>query len=282
MHDESYGERRGSDRQQAMRLLGRAVTTLMVTPPHLRLYRDLKDEALVARATVPIHPPIAEEMQKVASQLNPRMLTRDAPISSSELTMTASLLMQFGNHFHAIPASLQVSYPTISELHGSFIDESQSRGRLSLSDQLAIALDQSNGALRDSLYNLCIASRMYARWLDEKTITALPELSVSDRKDRMRVWQDTLLGFKTGDDAYHDTAGDTYYAWTHAYAGYMFESLPRRKFIQDKLAQTAFRHGTYIMQTFVNNLNPRGVISDHTVAARYGNATADTLNHEMN
>lgn len=264
--------------RQAARFLGRAITTLVITPPHLRIYRDLQEENLAAQTSVPLHPSIESVSHDTGQILGHLATTRGTELSGPDITTSAGLLMQFGNHFSEIPPHLRIPYATVAELYDATTDQARHLGRLSLSQQLTLALEQTDGDLGASLRHLFLTSRMYARWLDEKTIEGLPLTSIDERRDLMRTWQDSLLGFKSGDNIYHDTAGDTYYAWTHAYSGYMFESLSPRRQTLDRLARLAFYNGTLIMQSLVNNFNPRGTISDHSIAAKYGNAIADACN----
>lgn len=270
-------EVRALHRLEAAKYVGRAVRTLLVTPMHARLYRVIKEEDTGAGVTVPLHPELSELVDDISIRVLPQVTSPGRPMSGPDVAATAALLMQFSNHFHEVPDHLTVPYSTVAALGRACIERAQQDGRLSLTDQLGVALEQADGDLGEGLRTMFVTSRMYARWLDGRMVSDAPALSSGERLQQMRAWQDSLLGFKPGGDEYHDTAGDTYYAWTHAYAGYMFDRLQVRQTVATSLARTAFRNGTYIMQTCVNNLNPRGTISDHTVAARYGNALAEVL-----
>lgn len=270
-------EHRGLNRPEAARYLGRAVRTLLVTPMHARIYRVIKEEDVRAGVVVPLQPDLPDIVDEVSSRILPLVAEFGRPMPGPDVAVSAALLMQFANHFPEVPDHLMVPYSTVAELGAACISRAQQEGRLSLADQLSIALDHADGHLDEGLRNIFITSRMHARWLDRRMLPGTPELTSGERLQKMRAWQDSLLAFKPGGDEYHDTAGDTYYAWTHAYAGYMFDRLQRHQTVATSLARTAFRRGTYIMQTCVNNLNPRGTISDHTVAARYGNAVAEAL-----
>lgn len=265
------------DRQNAARHVGRAVRTLLITPLHPRVYRVIKDEDSKAGVTVPLQPEVEQVTNGMQTEILPWVRTFGETMSGSDTAITAGLLMQFSNHLNELPPHLNVPYETVRSLGSACIERAEERGRLSMVDQLSVALDQADGNLSEGLRRIFITSRMYARWLDRRAVLGTPEFSTSERLQQMRAWQDSLLGFKPGANEYHDTAGDTYYAWTHAYAGYMFDRLQLRPTLSARLARTAFRNGTRIMQTCVNNLNPRGTISDHTVAAHYGNAVADVL-----
>ena len=260
---------------ESTRLLGRAVATLFFTPDHHHLYRDIKQEALAAQEVIPLQPPVEQLQQELLLQLPPRLDEPHRIITTPEIIATSGLLMQFGNHFKVIPQWLQVDYASVHTLYQTVTHEADT-GRLSLADQLILAADQQHGNIEETLKLLLITSRHYARWLDEKTISNLPETTPPEQKALMTAWQDTLLGIKSDDTTYHDAAGDTYYAWTHAYADYLYDRLVDRSTLATRLAGVAFRNGTTIMQTLVNNLNPRGILSDHAIAARYGNAIADT------
>ena len=271
--DEQFSAPEHGHREVA-RYLSRAIGTLLFTPPHERLYRHLKQDDEQSSVIVPIHSDIPVTIAEIEPVLA-RVRQQGERRSSAQLGRLAALLMQFGNHFHDVPEELHIEYETVQNLHDRIVQQATDSGRrLTLGGQLGVSLDQTEGNLAQSLHTLFVTSRFYARWLDETTIQNIPEINTEQRLILMRDWQASLMGFKEGRDEYHDTAGDTYYAWTHAYAGYVFEGLPERRSAASELGRVAFEHGTFIMQTCVNNLNPRGIISDHTVAARYGNAVA--------
>lgn len=202
---------------ESTRLLGRAVTTLFLTPDHDHLYRDIKHDALTAEEVIPLNPPIERLQTDIMTNLPPLIEQPGAIITTPEVIAISGLLMQFGNHFKAIPDWLQIEYAPVRTLYDTVTREGNT-ARLSLADQLVIATDQQQGNVADALKLLLITSRHYARWLDEKTIRSLPPTTPSERKDLMTAWQDSLMGFKSSPGVYHDAAGDTYYAWTHAYA----------------------------------------------------------------
>lgn len=124
----------------------------------------------------------------------------------------------------------------------------------------------------------------HARWLDSSIITGLPDFSREERVDRMLEWQRAIVGFKTDADGPQDSAGDTYYAWTHALAGVAYQTLPSKPSRRTALASRTFERGTELMHSIVHRRNPQAVVNDHSGAAEYGNAVgrfcSDLLTNE--
>ena len=263
---------------EASRFLGRAAVTLLLTPSHHRIYRDIKTEALAAQEIIPLHGSVADVADACKPYLN-TVKTVDSPGAVYDQVTLAALLIQFGDHLPTVPEPLKIPYDHIQHLHQTVTATARDYGRVSLSTQLGIALEQTDSNMAQALHLLCIGSRLYARWLDEQSVTGIPHPPSTYKKMRMAEWQNALQGFKSAPGVYHDAAGDTYYAWTHAYAGYTFGATTEHAQPFTTVARHAFRHGTLIMQTCVNNFNPRGILSDHTIAAHYGNAIADVCNN---
>jgi hypothetical protein len=149
---------------------------------------------------------------------------------------------------------------------------------LNFSEQLSIALEQTEGDLPEALWRLFITSRLYARWFDTNVIIGMPAPTRDEIMHRMQVWSRSLAACKTyGSCPDQDVSGDTYYCWTHALAKVLYTALPVRRTPFVRLEAYALQNGTKLNHGLAHKFKAQRLPSDHTVAAAYGNALGDAL-----
>jgi hypothetical protein len=255
---------------QAVIGIKQAVYTLFKSPthdtPHLEI-AEIRKEALQ-----PLQPPIYD------IEYDLRTSTKDLvepkkrrKLKGKELIHIAGVLMQFTDYSDSLQIYARTPHEHVEALTVGITRKARETSKpLSFSEQLNVALDQAEGDLPEALWRLFITSRMNARWLDGKSIPNLPQFTQIDKKRKMIEWQDSLAACKT--TIPQDTAGDTYYAWTHALASVIYEALPARSNWKTGLAKIMFQNGTKIMHSVAHKVNPQSLPNDHSIASKYGNA----------
>ena len=254
--------------------LARSVLTLVITPPHEKLHVEAE---LAAEATVqPLMPAVEGTLPNVRERLagyrdTPRVLGAVAMLNLS------AALIQFTDHSGIGPADI-VGAPRFTHTEALRMEHERrytSSCPLDAAEQLDVALSLT-GRVDDSLMLLWASSRQYARWLD----STLLQNKITDRQQRldaMLAWRSAIKAHKTREDGPQDPAGDNYCMWTHALAQYAWRvSSGCPRFVNNVAAQT-FWNGTDLMHGVVHRLSPQSVPSDHTAAARYGNALGDAI-----
>ena len=260
-------------RLDSIKKMGRAVVTLFFTPEHKRLYRDLAKREV--GVIVECNPSVEDIVHNIQHEVVPYVRDIGGKIGKNRMMEASGVLIQFSDHLRPLPDELCIDYTDATALFEAYAQSKEEIGRpLGFDEQLRVALDVNNGNLKSALWHLFAVSRFYARWLDSNLVKHVPDMPDEEKIRIMKEWQSMLLSCKNGTtDAYHDTAGDVYYAWTHAAAIYYLQALSDNRYA--KMATPVFRKGTQIMQTCANNFSPRGVMSNHDIAAQYGNAIGD-------
>jgi hypothetical protein len=260
-----------------IKFLGNSVVTLFVTPPHKKLHKKI--ELYNQSKQQPIQPDISslnkcilDILLKYHDGIEPKRL------SNLELFEYGAVLIQFTQYSpELVTPSLKLSYADIYELKNIIYQQYVlSNKPLNLAEQLEIAMKINNGDLLSSLYMLFVASRTYARWLDEPLIDS--GLNSQDKLNQMQEWRESICGFKDTDNN-QDPAGDKYYAWTHVLASYVYEVLPQKQNIATKSTERLFKRGTSIMHGIVHKINKQAVPNSHLIASVYGNSIGETINN---
>lgn len=141
-------------------------------------------------------------------------------------------------------------------------------GRVVIDQQLDELLDITRNNLLGAANLGFIASRIFGRGLDCR---AYPNLDVNDNK--MLEWGSKVAQFEYYTGSNGDSAGDTYYFWTHLFAGLFYNIYGKNKF----LYQTTFENGTALM-VFVRQWVARlPTTSDHFVPSLLGRRIGLTL-----
>ena len=263
---------------RALRTLGYSAYTLLATPPHLALHRELEQDS--ADIAQPLVSPISEQRAAIENLASTHDIKHSHGVYSyAELTHLASMLVQFSDHTGYRKDTIPhiPTFAGIEALKSSFVSEAFTNGPLEASQQLDIALAQTKGDMNRALMLLWAASRQYARWLDS---ALLPHdvASPDHRLDEMKEWRATLRAHKQHDAlGPQDPSGDNYYMWTHAYAQYAWRVTPTHKTILTTCGAKVFALGTILMHAIVHNINAQSIPSNHVAAARYGNAIGDRI-----
>lgn len=263
----------------AVRCLGGAAFALVVKQPDDRKIWDLM---AAAPEQQPLQPPVAEIAQEVRKFAVARR--GDTRMSADQIARFAGTLIQFTDINPIYESKPITEWRHVESLLSGVIDQSK-EAPLSFAQQLEVAYEQADGDLAVSLARLFITSRHMARWSDGSLIQDEPGFSDQEKIKFMEEWRGAVAACKpVGESVVQDTAGDTYYAWTHVLAKVAFGTMANRG---SGALERLFHNGTTIMQRYVNSrvvnklnpFNPGGTVSDHTIAAIYGNNIGKALLH---
>lgn len=257
----------------AIASLGSAAQTLFVTLKHDNLHKELED-ACMDGPHQPPHAPVEETTRQITKEILPAYdLRRPAPMRRSQLVHLGGTLIQFGDCVPRMHTTVRAQYGPIAELREEMAARAAHSAPLGYPEQLDLALEQNSGNISESLWRLFLASRLHARWLDSAIIANMPYLTRDQKLEHMRTWRNSIAACKEPSPSRaQDPSGDAYYTWTHALAKVAFTIGPARETCFTRTAVGIFENGTRIMHKVVHNLIRQVVVSDHTVAAAYGNA----------
>jgi hypothetical protein len=244
-------------------------------PPLERLYRTTR-KTLSGDESLPLQPS-TENVANAVSEL----LTTNEPISTPglstvQLTRFVNTLVQFSDR-SSVAEVMTTPYSHIQRLHEDIVHKAEVDGPIDYSDQLAIALSHTEH-LPSALWNLLIANRQYARWRDADIIIGFPELDKHEKLRQMITWEKSLAAVKDRDiHGFQDSAGDSYYVWTHALARVIYSALPHDKTVVSRAYAKAFEYGSYAMSASaaLGKVSVFGTMSNHIPASRYGNAIGE-------
>jgi len=265
-------------RPYALASLGRAAYTLFVTPAHEMLHRIMEDEHEDGPSQ-PLQLPVDETVRRVRDDVLPKFESLQVPtLDNARLAHLGSVLIQFCDHIPKHHKSVSVPYENLSSLHTAMTDKSKEVGPLNYADQLDVALNHTDGDMTESLWQLFMTSRLYARWLDGKVIEGAPEYTQEEKVGLMTEWRGAIAACKESQPGLpQDPSGDVYYTWTHVLGKVAFSLAPAKENIFTRGAVRAFEGGTNIMHNLVHKFSKQDVKSDHVAAAAYGNAIGQTL-----
>lgn len=254
--------------------LARSVLTLVITPPHEKLHVEAE---LAAGATEqPLMPATDDALLGVYEKLTDH---RDTPraLGLVAIVNLSAALMQFTDHSGIGPDDI-VGAPSFAQaeaLRAEYERRHADSGPLGAAEQLDAALSLT-GRVDDSLMLLWASSRQYARWLDS-TLLSNEITDRQQRLDAMLAWRGMIKAHKTRENGPQDPAGDNYYMWTHVLAQYAWRVMSECSPIVNQVVARMFWNGTDLMHGVAHRLNRQSVPSDHTAAARYGNALGDAI-----
>lgn len=256
--------------------IGRAAYTLFNVPDHdSSLYEDLAK--VLAAQPQPVHSPIDTEVAAVYAQAAALTDFEKLPrVNTKKLLGHMGLVMQFSSYLPTLRPFGQTPFEYIDDLYDGIV-EAGSDTPIGYSEQLAIALRQSEGDLPEAIWRLFLTSRQHGRWFDEGLICNMPDFDRTTKMERMHTFAQSVLACKPHDKfPTQDVAGDTYYTWTHALGTLMFNSLAKQNQVT-KLGSATMHNGTNLMHSFAHKYKPQRLPSDHTIAATYGNSIGDAL-----
>lgn len=245
-----------------------------------------RDVAKITRyESQPLHPTVDQtvvDVRAVTSKLVDSSKVRR--IKGRELAKLDGVLIQFTDYVPTLQPYAQTSYSYVKDIYDSVTGFAAHTDQpLTFAEQLHIALVQTKGDLPEALWRLFLASRLYGRWLDDKSISNLPEFSRKEKIDMMTQWERSLAGCKKEENATpQDVGGDTYYVWTHALGKVANEALPEKSNLKTRLAARTFERGTKLMHKTTHKMGKNQKHSDHTIAAEYGNAIGAICSEILN
>ena len=140
-----------------------------------------------------------------------------------------------------------------------------------IGEQLKTGLDIADNNVVGAANLACIASRLIGRGMDSR---AYPDIAINE-KDMLK-WGKKVTQFETYNQTAGDSAGDTYYFWTHAMAGLVY-NLYDSKIIQ-LIFQNAFENGTNMM-VCVSKFIGLPTTSPHYEASLLGRAIGLSLSN---
>jgi len=260
-----------------IRGVGRAAYTLFNVPDHdSSLYKDLA--TVLADQPQPVQAPVEQEVETVMTDPAQLIDVDKAPrINKKQLLGHLGIAMQFTSYLPNLRSFGQTPFVHIEDLH-SDITERGNNTPLGYADQLSIALNQTEGDLPEAVWRLFLTSRQCGRWFDDSIITNMPDFTRDKKMEYMYTFARSVLACKPHETSpVQDSAGDTYYTWTHVLGGLMFDSLADKQTSAVRLGSKAVHNGTTLMHELAHRYKPQRLASDHTTAAVYGNAISDAL-----
>ena len=248
----------------------RAIHTVIWTPPHEDrvIHRSVSQQLMDTQ--MPLNPPLDETVKSIESLLPtdfvvPRITVRE------RLGLFAAL-MQFTMYIPTIRPYFRAKQADIDTLHGKVIKDARTHHRpVNLAEQFYHAM-QVAGDPVEALWLLLVTTRQYARWYDGEAIDDFRPLSRSQAKRAMKTWYRSVAALKHHDGQHpQDSAGDTYYVWTHAMAKLIFGPMSSRVAVDAYVYHAALHVGTWLNHNIAHRISPQSVASDHSIAAQYGN-----------
>lgn len=252
--------------------LGRSAFTLLITPPHEKLHQVLEAGCMEGP-----HQPLIESPEATSQKVHDTVLAHanlsfPKPVDTARLVNLSGLLIQFADYTPVVHNNVRVPYAKITDLQQAICERAAENGPLGFAEQLQVALERTHGDLTEAMWRLVVTSRLNARWLDSKAIDGMPDMTAQEKVQHMRQWRAAIAACKPPQEGLpQDPSGDVYYAWTHAFAKYLFTLAPRRETRVTRAATAIFHHGTSLMHKVIHTFNKQGVESNHTIAANYGN-----------
>ncbi len=250
-----------------------AAWTVVFTPDHAdRVIHDQVATKLLDHPQV-VNPQLSQELERIVESINTKGTSFvDVRVGFKDRLGIFACLMQFSMYDRSMSPFMVTKYETVDELYRSITAKSSS-GPLSLSQQLDLALDTTDGNVHEAVWRLFVTARQYSRWYDQESIIGMPEISKPLAIDRMVGWSSSVMALKPYQPGVNqDTSGDVYYVWTHALAKLVFGRLSPWYALDARLMQLAVHIGTWLNHNIAHKVSPQTVNSDHTIAAAYGNA----------
>lgn len=237
----------------------------------VRTYAECIPQIDVNHVQAPVEVQVANLEHVIAELIDP---TKLPTVTKADFLRSSALLLQYASQNERLQ-TVEMPYEDVLTLKSTFVDKSQDTSvGLDLKEQLLIALEQKNGDLLNALWLLFITSRQYARWEDSEAIEGLPDMDHDQIVQEMLEFYTAIAPMSPAHDTelYHDSAGGTYYAWTHALGLVLCQSVPSKTL--RNWTSSIFRGGTELMRDFFYPPEHEGKLipSDHTRAAEYGNA----------
>jgi hypothetical protein len=262
--------------------MGNAAYTLFATPEHEKLHQAVEMIGM-EQDSQPMQPSLDITMASLKSDVLPRADADHMPqLDGARLIQLAGVLIQFTDYTPRLQDDVQVPYENILDLREEMHARAKIDGPLGFAEQLAVALEQNDNDMTEALWTLFIGSRMHARWLDGRIIKNLPDYTKEEKIQLMLNWRESITACKSPETGnVQDPVGDSYYAWTHTLAKYVYSLAPATETLSSRATVRAFHRGTDIMHKVVHTFNKQAVNSNHAVAANYGNTIGEAVVDHM-
>jgi len=251
-----------------------AAKTVVFVPEHDKHIIHPTVAEMLRHDHLPLHKPIATQESKLAALGGLKPITVGI-LSQKELVGLTAVLAQFTLYLPSMRPYWRIDYASVKQLHDAVIKYAVKNGPVGLIDQLKIALDIRQGNTEEAMWLLLVTSRQYARWYDSDAAIGLPTLTHDTILDEMTGWSRSIKSFKN--TSVQDTAGDTYYCWTHAFAWIAFKTMAKRQTLFSRLQFLALRYGTELNHRIAHKISPQSLPNSHRIAAKYGNAIGKFL-----
>lgn len=248
----------------------RAIHTVIWTPPHEDrvIHRSVSQQLMDTQ--IPLNPPLDETVKSIESLLPTDFVV--SRITVRERLGLFAALMQFTMYIPTIRPYFRAKQADIDTLHDKIIkDASKHHRSVDLAEQFHHAM-QVAGDPVEALWLLLVTTRQYARWYDGEAIDDFCPPSHSQARRAMKTWYRSVAALKYHDgQRAQDSAGDTYYVWTHAMAKLIFGPMSSRVAVDAYVYRAALHVGTWLNHNIAHRISPQSVASDHSIAAQYGN-----------
>lgn len=248
-----------------------AVRTVIWTPPHgERVIHDAVAKTLASHKQ-PLEKPLSEVLNSIARIVSEGEATTWPCTSAKERLGLFAVMMQFTMYLPSIKCYFRADYRQIEVLYQAITTQG-AKHPVGLDDQLRAALKIA-GTLPEALWLLLTASRLYARWYDGEAFTHFPAVSQTKAKRLMSTWSTAIAALKPWSaTSPQDPSGDMYYVWTHVFAKVLYGPMSPWWALDAYCYRAALHIGTWLNHTIAHRVSPQSINSNHTVAARYGNA----------
>lgn len=275
MYHESLNSRHPEvKRNHALRILkgvGKAAYTLFYVPEH-DYSKSCDVSKMLESSPQPLQPSLETESMKVRDLLASPEITSSTKLDRIELLGLTGVLMQFTSYLPELRPDAETPFSHVESLYQAIVQAGE-ESPLDFSDQLEIALGQTEDDLPEALWRLFITSRLYARWYDTAIITDIPDMDREEIIKRMSLFSRSIAACKEYrvSDA-QDTSGDMYYCWTHALGKVAYAVGASRNGIPERVGEQILHNGTTLMHKLAHRFKKQHLPSNHEVAAAYGNA----------
>ncbi len=257
----------------------RAIRTVIWTPPHEeRIIHRAVNNSLIG-IPQPLNPSLQYEVSEIMALLSQHNLSLTIPrITARERLGLFAALMQFTMYIPTICPYFRAHYDDIERLYTAIVTQFDHTSLpLSLSRQYELAVSITHDAL-EAVWLLLVTSRQYARWYDGESFKGFTHPPHAEVVHDMTHWYSAVLAFKPPQARLaQDSAGDTYYVWTHVLAKLVFGPMAPRWAVDAWLYRAALHIGTWLNHTIAHRVSSQSVKSDHTIAAHYGNRIGNVI-----
>ena len=232
-----------------------------------------------ARTVLHTNQPLMEPLHVALQDM--QNVTRNADAKWHRLTARERMglfaaLMQFTVYLPTIRPYFRANYKKVQKLHKLVVSAGKTKP-ISLAAQLQLAL-QIEPNLPNALWLILVTSRHYARWHDSEALGEATHVNQPAAQKAMLQWSDSIKGMKPHrPELLQDSAGDTYYVWTHAIAKVLYGPMSPWWAIDAHLYRLAIHFGTFLNSHIAHSTSPQSTPTGHATAAKYGNAIGRLL-----